>query len=85
MATTELPQFHVNDLEPLPITLPALRSALHGFRAAILRAHQLLEADYPAPDPTDRNQFGNIFTGQLGKQFWFFVFMLHWRCQISSC
>ena len=68
MATVGLPQFHPNDLEPVSITLPSLRAALQELRSAISRAHELLETEFPAPDPTDQNAFGNIFTGHLGKQ-----------------
>jgi hypothetical protein len=66
MATVNRPQFHPNDLEPVPITLPSLLAALQELRSAISQAHRLLEEEFPAPDATDQSAFGNVFTGHLG-------------------
>ena len=72
MAAAVLPQFHLNNLKSVPITQSSLRATLQEFRSAISRAHELLEAEYPAPDPADQSAFGNIFTGHLGKHILLF-------------
>jgi hypothetical protein len=67
MAST-LPQFYPNNFEPLSITNTNLLTTLNDLRSAIRGSVDLININYPAPDPDtlDPSAFGTIFDGHLG-------------------
>ena len=66
MATT-LPPYFKNTLEPVDINKASLDNALAELRAAVKRGVDLIETDWPPPNETDQDAYGDIFNGSLGR------------------
>jgi hypothetical protein len=67
MANNILPQFFPNKLRPITIDEPTLRSVLGELRAAVRRGIGLIQSTHRAPDVTENEAFGTIFSGSLGQ------------------
>jgi hypothetical protein len=66
MANNVPPQFFPNDLQPITIDEPTLRRILGELRAAVRRGIELIQSTSNAPDVTETEAFGTIFSGSLG-------------------
>jgi hypothetical protein len=63
MANDVSPQFFPNDLQPITIDEPTLTGVLGELRVAVRRGIELI---HKAPDVTENEGFGTIFSGSLG-------------------
>jgi hypothetical protein len=66
MANNVPPQFFPNDLQPITIDEPTLRRVLGELRAAVRRGTELIQSTHKAPDVTEKEAYGTIFSGPLG-------------------
>jgi hypothetical protein len=66
MANNIPPQFFPNHLQPITIDEPTLRRVLGELRAAVRRGIELIQSMHKAPDVTESEAFGTIFSGSLG-------------------
>jgi hypothetical protein len=66
MANDVSPRFFPNDLQPITIDEHTLRRVLGELRAAVSRGIELIQSMHKAPDVTENEGFGTIFSGSLG-------------------
>jgi hypothetical protein len=67
MANNVPPQFYPNDIQPITIDEPTLKEVLGDLRASVRRGIELIQATHKAPDVTENEAFGTIFSGSLGS------------------
>lgn len=67
MANNAPPQFFPNNLQPITIDEPTLRRVRGELRAAVRRGIGLIQSTHKAPNITENEAFGTIFSGSLGE------------------